>query len=246
MYLNSGLNLKNFMKLNLLSVISTEYDLDFIPHFEDYYSKYDIDEWHIILHGKNKQQIKKGYEKFNKEINFYTWEDTFLSSVKIGKFNEIISSLEGYVLLADADEFHEFKESPKNLIKQYNFIGTILKDRFANNFSLNSIEPDINLFLQFPLKNDFSNEQIGAWNFKPVLFSSDFKLINSHQVEKNGFIKDYKNVHMIETAHFKWTSNRKNKTIERYNLYLKANREGHAVNFEESAKILKLIYNIEV
>ena len=237
---------KSAMKLNLLNVVSTEYDLDLISHFEEYYSKYDIDEWHIILHGKNKEHIKKGYEKFNKEVNFYTWEDTFLSSVKIGKFNKILSSLEGNILLADIDEFHEFDKEPKGLLENDEIIVTILKDRFDKNFQVKKIVEDVNIFLQYPIENDFSFENFGSWNFKPALFNSKYRLLNSHQLCLGNHLVNYTNRPKINTAHFKWTDTRKNKSIERYTQYLNASQNGHAVNYEETQLLLKKVYNIAI
>ena len=123
------------MKLNLLNITSIDIDSSYISHFCKYYQRFDIDSLHIILHTNFNASFRDAKEAFSNffpytPLHFYFWESEFDAREKIKRFNSIISSLQGYILLADIDEFHIYPDCPKRLLKRGSIVWGFMVDRF--------------------------------------------------------------------------------------------------------------------
>lgn len=234
------------MKLNLLNVTSTEFDADLVPHFVRHYMQYDIDEWHVILHRNcdvEPHNARKFYRNVNPAIKFYEWNDMFLSTEKIKKFNSIISGLEGYVLLADVDELQIWTQEPKDILKRKPVVGGVLKDRLPMGSLTKKVEWNPSLFEQYPISSTISKEAFQMYTHKPCAFHSTYRLVNSHDLTLYEEPVYYMDNNMIDIAHFRWTDTREEKAEKRFVDYKKANEEGAALNWRESKDILKYLDN---
>lgn len=232
------------MKLNLLNVTSTEFDFDLVSHFTKHYLQYDIDEWHIILHrnkGPEPHAARKSYKALFPGIKFYEWEGTFLTSEKIKRFNEIISTLSGYVLLADIDELQMWPCEPKDMIGSKNIINGILMDRVPKDSNFKQVDPNINLFKQFPVTNYLSRNLSETYTHVPCIFHSSYRLISSHELQLNGEEVQYVDRDPLEVGHFRWTSSRKEKLSKRLEDYKQATEAGLKLNWKESQEVVEFL-----
>ena len=234
------------MKLNLLNITSIDFDFNYIEHFAKHYSQFDIDEWHIILqtnYNYSSTAARNKFKEFHPNTFFYYWEGEFWSTAtgadgvktKIDRFNEIIEKLEGFILLADIDEFHLYPTEPKLLLER-GIVGGMMHDRFKPGRSPGALKPD-NIFEQFPIKDTFSLDILEVWQHKPCLFHNSYRLINSHELTLYNEKVDYPTD--LEIAHFKWTDTTKMKLIKRVETYYQK------AHWQESVKALKEIYNYE-
>jgi len=234
------------MKLTLLNIVSIDFDYNYIEHFAKHYSQFDIDEWHIILQTNYKDSstaARNKFKEFHPNIFFYYWEGEFWSTptgaggvkTKIDRFNEIIEGLEGFILLADIDEFHLYPTEPKLLLEE-GVVGGIMYDRFKEDRLPGPLKSG-NIFKQFPIEDTYSKEVLEVWQHKPCLFHNSCRLINSHELvqynEKVEYTTD------IKIAHFKWTNTTKMKLIKRVETYYKK------AHWQESIKALKDIYKYD-
>jgi len=232
------------MKLNLLNITSTKYDADLVPHFVQHYKQFDIDEWHVILHRDEDvepHEARKNFRSAHPSIKFYEWNDMFLSTEKIKLFNSIIKKLDGYILLADIDELQIWPKEPKDMLRDQPIVGGWLKDRTPMNSLYSKVTHDDSLFNQFPVSSTLSKDLFKMYTHKPCVFHKSYKLVNSHDLELYNNPVYYQDKTMIDIAHFRWTDSRLPKTEKRYTDYKEKNKEGVALNWKESEKILNYL-----
>lgn len=229
------------MKINLLNITSIDFDLKYIPHFCKYYLQFDINEWYIILQTNSNNSFIdsiKLFKSYIPKVKLYIWNQEFDTRNKIKKFNNIIKGLDGYVMLADIDEYHQYIIPPHSCLTG-NITWGIMIDRFKQGRTYGNIKNEgATLFEQFPVESNFSRKNLYTHYHKPCLFPSKYKLIGSHDL----LDKDTKIIPILENgikiAHFKWTDTTKDKLIKRIETYYPNN-----MHWQESVKALNQIYN---
>tara|TARA_E500000318_G_scaffold112057_1_gene133750 strand:+ start:5993 stop:6709 length:717 start_codon:yes stop_codon:yes gene_type:complete len=229
------------MNLNLLNVTSTEYDYDLVEHFVKHYSRFDIDNWYVILHrstDREPHEARAFFRSLKPNIRFIEWHDTFLSSEKIKLFNSIISSFDGYVLLSDIDELQQWKQEPKDVLLKQPVVGGNLIDRLPLNSLTKKVDTKVDIFEQFPVKSEISKNISRLYSHKACAFHKSYKLVNSHDLTLYGDPVMYMDDPMIDIAHFRFTDKRLEKTQKRFKEYKKANAAGFPVNYKESEKLI--------
>ena len=227
------------MKLNLLNVVSSEFDVEYIHHFCNHYKQYDIDQWNIIIHSPDGSTRNEAYYRFKAHFpsaKFYFWHDEFTSKGKIKFFNSIIEESNGYMLLCDIDELQVWPMEPKDMILKYGIVGGTLRDRWSIDNKPKQVEVEPDIFTQFPLQNMVSRDVFNIYTHVPCAFHSSYRLENSHDLTLNSSPISYKTY--IDIAHFPWNLKRKDKAIKR----IESHKKGGG-NYSESEQILKLFYN---
>ena len=162
------------------------------------------------------------------------WESEFDSREKIKRFNSIISSLQGYILLADIDEFHIYPDCPKRLLKRGSIVWGFMVDRFKPGRRYGCLKPKPSIFSQFPEEEYYSRKKLYNYFHKPCLFDSKNELRGSHDLIDRVPASEEAG---ITIAHFKWTDSTKEKLIRRIEKYYPN------MHWQESVKALYEIYN---
>ena len=208
------------MAITLTSCISVDYDLPFLPHFVNHYSKLEIDTFLLIFHSKNEFDFPK-IHNILKPLGLRTictsWIGNFDAATKIKKLNELQSS--GYILTTDVDEFQIYDKPLSEVIKEKEIIWGKLRDREPKVNNLPKINED-DIQSQFPLITKKSNWGRGL--FKPCLYPSNYKLLSPHHLTNSEPNQD----DVIDIDHFRWVEGRLEKSIERLKNYNKLNDEG--------------------
>lgn len=190
-------------------------------------------DFHFIINNDEKyKEIKNKIESLlidynHDRVNFYKMSGEFSETKKIELERSIASTINGYILYADLDEFIYFPGGLDNRLKLMHSFGESyiegrMIDRVANDGYL--IEYDNNKFLedQFPIGCDITKSICGGWNKKIVLAYSKLLVGGGHHVFENEV--EYNNTkaqpyndemspwsYGVEIHHFKWNSNIENK-----------------------------------
>ncbi len=246
------------MKLNLLTCVGLDYDFDYITHFCKHYEQY-VDEWFVILQTNDKrydliEDAKRIFNLYGK-CNFYIWDGEWTGPRKVDRYFEInksIKSDENYILFAEIDEFHEYLENPRDILKEKEYVFGEFVDRFSS--KIKNIEEDKSIFEQFPIERQYT-KTLGAGVFKPCLFHSKFILTTSHHLSIDGNRYGWDNLNNdnvlpndntktdeIKIHNFKWTYNTRDKLINRVKVFKKYDLK----HWKESAQALREIYGYEI
>jgi len=208
------------MAITLTSCISVDYDLPFLPHFVNHYSKLEIDTFLLIFHSKSEFNFSK-IHKILKPLGLRTictsWVGNFDAATKIKKLNELQSS--GYILTTDVDEFQIYDKPLSEVIEEKQIIWGKLRDREPKINNLPKINED-DIQSQFPLVTIKSNWGRGL--FKPCIYPSNYKLLSPHHLTNSEPDED----DVIDIDHFRWVDGRLEKSIERLKNYNKLNDKG--------------------
>lgn len=227
------------MILNLITVVSNEFDVEYIKHFIKHYSQYDIDNWHVVINdpsGKDRNEAYFRFKTFKPDCKFYFWTEEFSSPSKVKYVNDIISKCKGYILFSDIDELQQWTEEPKIAIKKHHIVGGTKRDRFDWEFKPREVDQYQSIYEQFPIKSDVSKEQLGSYTHLPCAFHSSYRLENNHDLIFYGRLVEYKSY--IDIDHFKWNLKRKYKAQKRVEVHkLKGG------NYAESEKLLSMFYS---
>ena len=206
--------------ITLTSCISVDYDLPFLPHFINHYSKLEIDTYLLIFHSKNEfnfSEIHKTLKPISHKTISTSWIGDFDAATKIDKLNELQSS--GYILTTDIDEFQIYDKPLSDYILEKEIIWGKLRDRETPDSNLATITNE-NLNLQFPVVSSKSNWGRGL--FKPCLYPAKYKLLSPHHLTRSEPNED----DVIKIDHFRWVKGRLEKSIERLKNYNKLNDKG--------------------
>lgn len=214
--------------IKLISCISLDYDLQLLPHFLKHYCKLDIDVFHFILHSNqySNLDIEKLYDEYfgkvTQKLILENWSGVFDGITKTNKLNRIIqSSKESHIVMADVDEFQEWK---KPLKESGDLIWGKLRDRESTDKKLNPVSEGL-IFDQFPL---ITSKTWWPNLFKPCLFPSSDILRDPHRLKVN--TNPQKDI--INIDHFRWIEGRLEKMIERKSNYETLRKQG--ARFDDS------------
>ena len=214
--------------IKLISCISLDYDLQLLPHFLKHYSELDIDVFHLILHSNqysnfDSEKLYNDYlSKVPQKLMLENWSGVFDGITKTNKLNRIIqSSKESHIIMADVDEFQEWKAPLK---ESGDLVWGILRDRESTDMKLNPVTED-SIFDQFPL---ITKKTWWPNLYKPCLFPSSDLLKDPHRLKIN--INPERGI--INIDHFRWIEGRLEKMIERKSNYETLRNQG--ARFDDS------------
>jgi hypothetical protein len=235
----------------LITCVSIDFDLDYLPHFVRHYSKLDIDEYRFILHSKEEivqDVFLKLFENLFKdtkaEYKLEFWSGVFKYYDKVDRLNNLIQQQVGtYYVLADVDEFQIWPDSIKNSIisNKGEIVWGTLRDREAPEGSNTVLDSTIDIDKQFNIISNKSN-----WNsdlyIKPIAFNSSYTLRGCHDiVDVDKFKAIEQKATVIQVDHYRWNDKRLDKMIERHENYKAYNRE----EFTKDTSYVLSMYNVK-
>ena len=250
-------------KLHILLCLGADFDCGYIPHLCRHYAG-SVDSWNILLHSR--QLEREGAEitthaarLFENTLSEMAPESTLRTSTWLGQFNpytkvERLNELAGksvqpgeWIIHVDADELIE---APHNGFKalQAQCIASgekimygVMIDRFALDRKPHPIHEDDDLFVKFPLSEEFTRNELQASTHKPcVMIYEGLPPLNScHDYSGYGW-KEYQasGLPILKVWHFKWIEATREKLRYRVGAF-KQQRIGWWTN---SANSLKIVY----
>ena len=178
-------------KIELTCCVSLDYDMGFVPHFLNHYTKL-VDSFSFILHSSSEFDIDPIFKNHKTE----KWVGRFNAIDKIDLLNKLSEeSTHDYILTADIDEFQLWD------VPMEGIVWGKLRDRESKGGSLPKLTNE-NIFKEFPLVTD--RTKWGLQLHKPCLFPAGMKMSTPHnlldmEIEINPSI-------VIE--HFRWANGR--------------------------------------
>jgi hypothetical protein len=235
----------------LITCVSIDFDLDYLPHFVRHYSKLDIDEYRFILHSKEEivqdvflRLFENLFNDVKAEYALEFWSGVFKYYDKVDRLNNLIEQQEEtYYVLADVDEFQIWPDSIKNSVisnKEEVVWGT-LRDREAPEGINTYIDSNIDIDKQFPIISNRSNWK-PTLGIKPTAFNSSYTLEGCHDiVDVNKFNAIEEGAAVIQVDHYRWNDKRLDKMMERHENYKSYNKEG----FTKDTSYVLSLYNVK-
>lgn len=216
------------MHIFLLSVISVEFDLDFLPHMNAFWSTRGVDETHIVLH--NPVDFDAPDVPWFGPLFVTKWVGPFNSGTKAGHVRALWRKhvrplgLDALYVPLDADEFPEFRtvrgvheQRGAKLPVTYG----IHQDRFARGKigQCGSLDPDPTnpLHRQFPIARDrWSSRNVGGDPRKAMVLRGDVRYLGIHNNQSYP-IHCYRQDggRTVPIRHYKWTTQRLEKAKRR-------------------------------
>ena len=206
-----------------MKLITTIYDrAEILPHFLKYYSKLGVSEFIIGVDKKddnpetpfiiNEAKKYKCYiEDIDMGTHFNTLQKTEFQNVLKNKYTDQKNE---WILIVDLDEFVDFNGlSIEQVIQECDKTGRywargIMVDRIAEDFKIKKeIDPNFDIFKQFPYISNFSLKIANAGCLKVNLMKAFVNIQNGHHcvVQSESPFAPYQN--KIIVHHFKWFGN---------------------------------------
>ena len=209
-------------------------NLNLIHHFLNFYSRQEIDEFHIILqtHHADMERVDEA-QKILMEYGIgprSIWSGEYTSSLLQKYVHRVMDSLgrDDWMILADLDEFHNFPIPAGRLLKQcdeqgINCVTGRLLDRVAKGGKLKFIEKEAQIDSQFPHTSCLTNHIGGGNTTKIIALKSPLVPgLGHHSLSKKR--RKAKNLKTpIDVFHFKWDSVVIERLAKRYEDYSRKN-----------------------
>jgi hypothetical protein len=254
------------LRLHVLLCLGADFDLAYIPHLCRYYGL-AADSWNVVLHSNDageagehvtalaRRAFESNLAKVSSKATLHTrvWLGEFNPYTKVDRLNDMVRELVPsgeWVMYVDADEFIE---SPHNGLKSllvqcttglHKVMYGLMIDRFAPDKKPYPIYEDDDLFLKFPLKEEFTRTKLNASTEKPclMLYEGEPLLANCHCYSGQTW-QDYQRSGMpvLKVWHFKWIESTCEKLKYRVSSY-KRQRLGW---WNNSSRSLAAIYSDE-
>jgi hypothetical protein len=159
---------RDAIRIHLITCIGVDHGIDLIPHFLRHYLDLGIrpEEFRVVLHSREPRSSDLSRATaWLSEVGIEpseVWVAPYTSTAMWEKRRDVqaqIVSEDDWVVSADVDEFHEYPEELRTLLRgcQARGIDALqgpFIDRVATNGELARIEPAVPLWDQFPLETD--------------------------------------------------------------------------------------------
>jgi len=207
--------------MELVAIMSMDYDLDYLEHFLLHYIHQDIEKYHFILHSKQDFQFEhvEGRVKNmvgNRMGTIDKWVGPFSDKEKV-KRQDALRNPEQWVLFPDSDEFYEFGDRPNNLLEykhkehpdgSSHLLYGYLVDRMADWTRLpKTIDAHENIFEQYPFSCPMLATSPGVPH-KVVAIKGKYRYISPHTGFATPTIYRADKCEFVKIDHFRWTTER--------------------------------------
>ena len=223
-------------KLHILLCLGADFDCAYIPHLIRHYAG-SVDSWSVLLHSREldntgAEVTTHAARLFAEKLAGVVPQSTLHTSVWLGEFNpygkvdrlnELImrSAKPGeWVIHVDADELIESPYNGFRALQAQCICGGqkvmygVMIDRFALDRKPHPIYEADDLFVKFPLSEEFTKSKLKAWTHKSclMLYEGQPLLANCHDYSGHGW-KDYENsgLPILKVWHFKWIDSTRDK-----------------------------------
>lgn len=231
-------------------------DIDnLLPHFLEHYYKLGVLDFYFGIHSGENNSVWDRIDSFNKwGLRIKKWKtyDGPICGNWEGWYQEFLRQQvqDGWVITTDLDEFHNisgyktYQELIDYCIKN-DFTWAVGRtiDRTTKDGSIPlAVNPNIPISEQFPVRCRITKPLLDAWDVKMVLSRQDVTFhYGHHWVREPGPGKD--DPHMLptilETNHFKWFGNLRQKEKEKLEAYKKFNLP----YYQENERLLNHLRN---
>jgi hypothetical protein len=211
--------------IRALSVIG--HGIDLIPHYVNHYSKH-VDEIQFIvyqseLHPNLLKEVEEKIKTYNNVKIVKTIKERIFDWEKVTQLYNFIKSKNpnDWWVIADIDEFHLYSDKLSKLISNSNKYGwDIVRggfiDRIGPNGEFSELQPDINIFEQYPnmgffrypLSKACPNKICVMKGYVELTSGQHYASIDGHTTWKwQGWNHPLINPHsFVQVHHFKWDS----------------------------------------
>jgi len=217
-----------------------------LPHFMRYYSSLGVDEFAVGCTRQNYESIREILNDY--PASLYPVDDLPMPArFELGLGLEALRNAIGWPasewhIPADLDEFHQFPEDLRDLVKfmersDLHLLGGSFSDRVAPDGSLPAVQPTPSIWRQCPLEADITQRLVRGNCNKVVLCRGSVVLaVGHHHSDSHGVTRWDAVVH-----HFKWRKG----VLEILRQRMETYREKAVEFWVESDRVLRYFENTD-